>query len=461
MSNASPYWIWVRVNAFGSSQRVEDSEAQMFFHAQLEALQSQSPLPHQKIQRQLHQWQLGSDPAMRGAQRCLRCFISNQIKQNCVDLEQRFGATHDFTHRDLLPLVLSSSPYPVAHPTETCLVDRVLATFDPSQSALSAWTARMFKSDRLVKEFLLEHGIEQITDWLILNRTHLGRLTQVLAQNQASAPEIEQATQLLQRYHQVYRAELLSQRHPQTKRRFPEPTDAQLEAIAAGLNLSATQVWQKLKYLAGIMRVARIQARGGAVPFSSRYPVPTVPLPPVDLTDVGESAEELEFLDRYDRHFQASLAEAIARVITLRLENYQTGKTAKAQQRAQEKQLLFLKALYLFHCRGVSMGEIATQLDLGDQPRVSRLLNLKTLRADIGRSMVKLLGDRVLDLAQAYVDPQRLTQVANQIYAILDQQVESTLAEAIREAGSNQRPAVASQLTQSICHYLQTQKGVL
>lgn len=450
MSNVSPYWIWVRVNAFGTGQRVEDEIAHDFFQDRFSALLSQTPFPHPQIQQQLHQWNRDSDPSVSPAERCLRCFISNQIKQVCVDLEQRFGATHDFTHRELLPFVLSESPSPVFHRSNPCLVDRILETFDPSKSTLSAWSARLFKSDRLVKRFLLDRGIEQVTDWLILNRTSLGKLTAVLQQQQATQQEIQEATELLEQYHQVYRKDLLQQRSEGTKRRFPEPTDAQLEEIAAALKLSPQQVLKQLKYLAGVMRVARIQARGGILP-------PSVQLPTLELTPPVDPPEQSEFLDRYYQEFQEALQGAIAQVINTRLQSYDTGKTEKQKLKAKEKQALFLNGLYLFHCQGISMGEIAQQLELGDQPRVSRLLQLKRLRADIGRWTLQLLGDRVLNLAQAYVDPEHLSQVAAKIHAILDEEVQSTLDEAIREASCNQRPTVPSQLTESICHYVKTQ----
>lgn len=450
MSNVSPYWIWVRVNAFGTGQRVEDQIAHDFFQDRFSDLLSKMPFPHPEIQAQLQQWNLASDPSLRPAERCLRCFISNQIKQICVDLEQRFGATHDFTHRELLPFVLSESPRPVFQASHSGLVDRILESFDPSKSTLSAWCTRLFKSDRLVKRFLLDHGIEQVTDWLILNRTSLGKLTEVLQQQQATQREIADATELLEQYHRVYRQDLLQQRAEGTKRRFPEPTEDQLRVMADGVKDSPRQVLKQLKYLAGVMRVARIQARGGNLP-------PSVQPPPIELTPAVDPPEQLEFLDRYDREFQEALQGAISQAIKTRLQSYETGKTEKQRQKAKEKQALFLKGLYLFHCQGISMGEIAQQLELGDQPRVSRLLQLKRLRADIGRWTLQLLGDRVLNLAQAYVDGEQLSQVAAKIYAILDEEVQSTLAEAIRESSCNQRPVVPSQLTQSICHYVKTQ----
>lgn len=450
MSNVSPYWMWVRVNAFGTGQRVEDQIAHDFFQDRFSDLLSQTPFPHPKIQEQLQQWNLASDPSVSPAERCLRCFISNQIKQICVDLEQRFGATHDFTHQELLPFVLSDSPSPVFQGSHPGLVDRILETFDPSKSTLSAWSTRLFKSDRLVKRFLLDHGIEQVTDWLILNRTSLGKLTAVLQQQQATEQEIQEATELLEQYHQVYRQDLLKQRSEGTKRRFPEPTEDQLRVIADGVKDSPRQVLKQLKYLAGVMRVARIQARGGSLP-------PSVQPPAIELTPAVDPPEQLEFLDQYYQEFQEALQGAIAQVIKARLQSYETGKTEKQRQKAKEKQALFLKGLYLFHCQGISMGEIAQQLELGDQPRVSRLLQLKRLRADIGRWTLQLLGDRVLNLAQAYVDAEQLSQVAAKIYAILDEEVQSTLEEAIREASCNQRPVVPSQLTQSICHYVKIQ----
>ncbi|MDJ1182501.1 hypothetical protein [Roseofilum casamattae] len=454
MSNASPYWLWIRINAFGTCHSVEDQTARDFVGEQFTALLYQAPLPHAKIQQELQQSKEAAAQAGSPAERCLRCFISHQIKQICLDLEQRFGATHDFTHRELLPFVLSDSPHPVAHPTHHSLGDRILETFDSSKSTLSAWSTRLFKSDRMVKRFLLDRGMEQVTDWLILNRTNIGRLTQILEQHQATATEIEQACELLQCYHQVYRTELLAQRSKSTKRRFPEPTEEQLEAIAKPLNLSPERAMQQLKYLAGLMRVARIQARGGILP-------PSMPLPRVESAPPEDSSEELDFLDRYREEFQYCLNEAIAKAIQTRLQSYATGKTPRAKEKGKHKQTQFLRALYLFHCQGASMSDIARELDIGDQPRVSRLLNLKALRADISRWTTHQLSDRVLKLARGYADTDYLERVAANVREILDREVNSAMAEAIREASCNQRPHVPSQLTQSICHYLETQHGPL
>ena len=454
MSNASPYWLWIRINAFGTCHSVEDPTARDFVRDRFTTLLQFAPLPHSKIQQELQQEKDTAAQPGEPAERCLRCFISNQIKQICLDLEQRFGTTHDFTHRELLPFVLSDSPHPVAHPTHPSLGDRILDTFDSSKSTLSAWSTRLFKSDRMVKRFLLDRGMEQVTDWLILNRTNIGRLTQVLEQHQATTREIEEACQLLQKYHQVYRTELLAQRAKSTKRRFPEPTDTQLQAIASSLNLSPEGTMQQLKYLAGVMRVARIQARGGILP-------PTMPLPRVEIAPPQDSAEELDFLDRYREEFQHCLNEAIAKAIQTRLQSYATGKTPRAKEKGKHKQTQFLKALHLFHCEGASMSDIAQELDIGDQPRVSRLLNLKALRADISRWTVRQLSDRVLHLARGYADPDHLERSAANVREILDREVSATMAEAIREASSNQRSTVPSQLTQSICHYLETQHSPL
>jgi hypothetical protein len=68
------------------------------------------------------QWFHNDDTHPQIAEVCLRCFISNQIKEFCLELEQKFGKNHDFTSAELLPLVLEStfrSPYtdglPVLH----------------------------------------------------------------------------------------------------------------------------------------------------------------------------------------------------------------------------------------------------------------------------------------------------------------------------------------------------------
>ena len=121
------------------------------------------------------QWFQFDNTCRQMAEGCLRCFISNQIKEICLSLEQKFGKKHDFTSAELLPLVLDGIrklPRQAAcgtQTTEPSLTKRILQTFDPDKGNLSTWTSRMFKSDREVKRLLLEHGIEQVTNWMILN----------------------------------------------------------------------------------------------------------------------------------------------------------------------------------------------------------------------------------------------------------------------------------------------------
>jgi hypothetical protein len=100
------------------------------------------------------------------------------------------------------------------------------------------------------------------------------------------------------------------------------------------------------------------------------------------------------------------------------------------------------------------MKEIAPQLGLKDQPQVSRLLELKTLRSDIGRRMLLCLRSRVLKLAQCYIDPKQLLDLESKLQSVLDEEISTALEKAKKETHIGHNRLMNSQLSQTICQYL-------
>ncbi len=109
MSMASKYWLLVRIDSFGKCRTQEVEEAKAFLCQQFPELTDGKDVPHRELQGQLMQWFRNDDTHRQMAEVCLRCFISNQIKEFCLELEQKFGKNHDFTSAELLPLVLDST----------------------------------------------------------------------------------------------------------------------------------------------------------------------------------------------------------------------------------------------------------------------------------------------------------------------------------------------------------------
>jgi hypothetical protein len=455
MSMASKYWLLVKIDSFGKCRTQEVEEAKTFLCQQFPELADGKDVPHRELQGQLMQWFRNDDTHRQIAEVCLRCFISNQIKDVCLELEQKFGKNHDFTSAELLPLVLDSTLRSLRQGTNASqttypsVTTRILQTFDPDKSNLSTWTLRIVKSDRLFKQFLLEHGIEQVTDWMILSYMNPGRLKRILSELDRTPTEINQALQLLDSYHQVYRAQLLEYRKAGDKSRYPEPTASQLHQMAEQLSATRTRspekVLEQLQQLAQLLRSDRIRARKGLA-RSEPLDKSETPASRNTTSSEADSNEYSEFLVGYRQHFDSCLAQSVQQVIQARFIYLQGKKNQKAQN--------FLSALYLFHCQGVAMKEIAPQLGLKDQPQVSRLLELKTLRSDIGRRMLLCLRSRVLKLAQCYIDPKQLLDLESKLQSVLDEEISTALEKAKKETHIGHNRLMNSQLSQTICQYL-------
>ncbi len=100
------------------------------------------------------------------------------------------------------------------------------------------------------------------------------------------------------------------------------------------------------------------------------------------------------------------------------------------------------------------MKQIAPQLALKDQPQVSRLLELKTLRNDIGRRMLLCLRNRVLHLAQCYLDPMQLVDLESKLQSLLGEEIDKQLENSKKENYIGHNRVMNSQLSQTICQYL-------
>ena len=149
-----------------------------------------------------------------------------------------------------------------------------------------------------------------------------------------------------------------------------------------------------------------------------------------------------DFLQSYQQQFRQSLDAAIAEVITNRLSKFKGKKAAKAPQ--------FITALELFHCQGEAMGKIAKEIGLKAQYQVSRLLNLKELRADIRHRILQLMTDWI-GLSKL-ANPTELKQREQAIASALGEQIDRVLETAESEpsvADSNQ-----SILAKRICEYV-------
>ncbi len=490
MSDASRYWTLVRIDAAGQCKMEVIASAKAFFLASFPEYLTHSEVPDAPVQRQLVAWmkEAGEELEIKAvsvsnnnegnrpflAKLCLQCFISGQIERVCQRLEVQFGAKHGFTCSDLLRFVLDDdlrSPKNKITPASTgyqSLPQEILHSFNPDQSTLATWATRLVKHHRELNNFLLEQGVYLVSDWAILNDTNSKQVQRIFSQFHGfTSTEIELAQQLLESYHAVYRVQRLKARQSGIKGQCPPPTTEQLEQMGRRLSnhtgkvLRPETLMAKLQALATHLREYRIHIRGGSLPQESLdTPVAGTNsstsgdrILPQDLIDDRNSTDEpTEFLLSYRQKFLICLDQALAQVTEERFKKFQQKKPQKAEQ--------FLTALQLFHCQGKSMGEIAQKIDVPAQFHVSRLLQLKSFRADVQREFLVLLRDRFIKVAKTYTDPERLQALSQQIEEALDEQVTQVIQEAAVEAstatGAKNRTTATSLFAERLCRYLDT-----
>lgn len=482
MSAASRYWKLVKIDAAGGRKIEEIADVKEFFISSFPELMAQSEVSDALIGRQLLHWMREGNlegtstsyPASKAslqllAKTCLQCFISLQIDRVCQQLTAQFGAVHGFTCSDLLPLVLDDignrqkgNSTNSIKPSYQSLLSEILQSFDPEQSSLATWTTRRVKHHKELNAFLLERGVYLVSDWAILNDTSPKQLQRIFGEfHQLTATEIQQAKQLLESYHAVYRTQRIKQRQQGIKGQCSPPTTEQLQKIGMNLssqinpNFSPETVMKKLQKIAVYLREYRIYVRGGSLP--------TEPLElthPGGLSDSKQSLdipdnrdledEQSEFLKLYHQQFLNCLDQAIAKVTSERARQLQRKESLRSQK--------FLTALKLFHCQGKSMTEIAKLVNLQAQYQVTRLLQLKSFRADVQQHLLVLLRDRVFEQAKAYTDPKRLQSLNRQIEEALAEQINNVIQEAITEASTANNHSPASLFSQRLCQHLDSTK---
>jgi hypothetical protein len=480
MNAASRYWTMIGIDAAGKRKSEEIPSAKAFFSTSFPEYTPRSEVPDALIQRQLLHWmgeateQHTQDTNKRFlSELCLVCFISTQIERVCLQLEAQFGAEHGFTFGNLLSRVLDEDNRRFRKSTKTpvssyqSLPQEILQTFNPEQSSLATWTTRLVKHHRELNNFLLEHGVYLVSDWAILNDTNGKQLQRILLQfHQLTSVEIQQANQLLESYHAVYRTQRLKQRKEGIKGQCLPPTREQLEQIAQCLFTQTSQrfrpetVMAKLQDLASRLREYRIYVRSGSLPTESiNTPVSTNTS--ADRTafrdfidDRNTTDEQTEFLLSYRQKFLACLDQAISQVTEEQV--------TKLQRKDPDKAQKFLTALQLFHCQGMSMGEIAKEVNLQAQFHVSRLLKLKAFRSDIQQKFLLILGAQVIDEAKNFTDPERLETLREKIEEALEDQVKTVVHEAAIEAatatGTKNQTTATSLFAERLCCYLDTRR---
>jgi hypothetical protein len=471
MDTMSRYWWLVRLDASGKKIVEEIVSAKAFFQQQFPVVDQSLALTDSQIQQHLMTL-VGnrSQPTPRDnttpstlAELCLRCFISHQIEQTCLQLESKFGQEHGFTRHDLFPFVLDdvgperSSAFPKRRQSSyPSLATEVLRTFESNRASLSTWVGRLVKNCPELNVFLLEHGVYLVSDWAILNDTSAKQLRRILTEfYHRTEPEIQRAIALLESHHVVYRRDRLQQRQAGSLGRCPPPTLEQQQQMAARLSqatttvISSEEMMAQLQDLAQQLRRYRIVARSGVWPMDS-LDVPETLLAAERQALVAaveeEGTEQLEFLSAYRQQFIGCLDQALAQVTHHRLH--------LLQQKSPERATQFLTALHLFHCQGAAMAEIAPRVSLQAQYQVSRLLQLKEFRADVRREMLQSIRAWTIEQSKRYANSAQLDRLDAQVDAALDEQITSLFAAATAEASVPKNRPADSLFAQRLCYHL-------
>lgn len=461
MGLVSRYWRLIRLDGTGKVRVEEVAIAKSFFLEQFAHLSNQSEGSDSSIQRQLALLWKGEEATRYPAEACLRCYISQQIEQVCLQLEAQFGHQHGFNRYDLFPFVLDDDGRWIKSqritPSSRSFATEILQTFDPSRAGLSTWVSLLVRHHRDLNQFLLEQGVYLVSDWAILNDTTPKQLARIFAEFHSRTPaEIQSASHLLQGYHQIYRQDRLKQRQSGVRGQCPPPNLEQLQKIAESVApfflepLTPEEVMSQLQAIALQLRQYRIYVRGGQGPTESLdQPENQATAAKLQLPERDDAqAEQQEFLAVYRQQFLDCLDHVMELVVGDRLSHMQRKNPQTAHQ--------FLTALTLFHCRGQSMGEIASQIGLKAQYQVTRLMKLKEFRADVRQHLLRRLCDRIGEMAQAYTDPQRLHTLNQTLETALDEQVSTLIQQAENEASIAKHQPLDSLFARRLCHHLDT-----
>lgn len=470
------YWTHVRLEASGNLRRQEIAVAKTFFHQQFPSI-TNTALSDSHIQQHLVQisrsnerTHLASEQATGGqltseqalAESCLRCFISHQIPQICLNLERRFGIQGRFSRTELLPYVLDDvnplTPFPDRAFYQPLAV-KIVHTFNPTQSSLSTWTRRLVWQHKDLNTALMEHGIYLASNWAILSHTTPARVQRILS-SLLTAEEIQQVCHLLESFHAVYRYDRIQQRSLGLNQRCSEPTMDQLRRMVLDLQHRDPlhfQTYSPAKVLQDLSALAQKLRRFRKLPefalgndhlgvLSDRHQL--------QLADQDQIQDE--FLTRYLEASEDCLRQAVQQVIDHRLTNLRSQKPRKGNQILPKDQA-FLKALYLFYCEAKSMADIAPLVGLEKQFQVTRLLELKELRAVVRRLWLSLIRDRLATLIEDYLESDQANRLDPHLDGLLEDLIDRMIAEDETDS-YNHRRGFKSKFTASLSHYLTSAK---
>lgn len=440
MENGFRYWQLVRLTSAGQDKVQVLPQVQTWLQTTFANLLAAPSAREGELQQALLDlWRSGQGDAGL-AQLSLRCFITHQIRAVCIRLTTLFGETYGFTANELLLEVLDDDGQLV--PQYRPFTLEVLETYNPAKAALSTWSNRLTNNHSALNRALLDKGLYRASDWAILNDTTPAQVERILRQyHLCSEYEVAQAVALLEGYHQVYRRDRMAQRQSGQTGRCQMPTPEQLHTINPGV--PTKDLLLQLRQLAGQLRQYRIHVRGGTPLVYQRDETDWEQIANVEAPSPVEGNDQDEFLQGYRQALADCLGEAIAQVIQSHLE--------RLQSRQPSRSIAYVQGLHLFHCQGLAMGKLATEIGLSSQVQVNRLLNLKRLRADVRHQLILQLYETVRQQALSYVSADRLLAIDQTLEALLTEDVDGIMAAAAAEAQIPKGRTAKSLFAHTLC----------
>lgn len=482
MDKASRYWHLMRLYSAGHSQAERLPHIHNWLLRTYGALLSQAEDGLPELQRALLQlWWSEANQADQ-ALLSLRCFVSHHIRDACAHLARQFGEAYGFTTADLLVKVLDDDggPLPLRPPEPIAETEpyrpftaKILDSYAPDlvegqpqnpstttaentpkkkkkKAALSTWCRRLTCNHPGLNQLLISKGLYRVSDWAILNDTSPAQMQRILrTYHLCSEYEVTTATTLLEQYHAVYRLDRLNERDKEGEnedkkegeneisRRCQPPTSEQLARINP--DVSTTALLAQLSQLASQLRQYRIHIRGGTPMVGPSEPIDWEQVPAAN----PAPDEQDEFLQGYRQVLETELENAINQAIRTNVD--------RLRQKDPMKAKAYIQGLHLFHCQGMAMGKLATNLGLNSQVQVNRLLELKRLRADVRHQLIAQIYPQVRRQALDYISADRLHAIDQTLEQLLAEDVDQIIEAAAAESQSPKRGLPKSLFACQLC----------
>jgi hypothetical protein len=466
MGASSRYWnIW-RVNPEGNKLRYKSyfvSPAQEFVQRYLPSTQNEGM--QSALLSYFHANNAVDMPSRAQAGLCLRCYVSDPVLKACQKIDYLFGGDKSFTYQDLLPFVLNDdgkTPVILDCDRKTQLIlngDRetqitaykffsieILRTFHPDSHSMSLdnWAYLQTRQHPELKKFLSEFGFKHLTDWALLNQARPKQLERLSERNR----------HIVDAFHAVYRRD---RRQQVATKKCLDPSSAQLQEMLTYLQtsnvvLTPVDLVEELKQIAIQLRQYDIWSHRESLEYydfdtETYKPRSDLSSDPIDEFDM----EKQELSEFFYYQLDLALSKAIKQEICDRIAALKQSK--KYAPFADH----YILGLELYYTQGLSLKEIAPQLNMTSWDQARRILNPGDLLSKVRMLTIQRVLDRILKKSQekglTQIPPEAdyLKTLAEQIEAFADAEIFQQAVEEIR-AGKNR--SMNSVYAQQLCHQL-------